>query len=124
MSRSAVILLLALATGCAGSGIEARRRLAEEESRAPRPAAEVEGAEPYALRVNRTLIYPVQWGRAEDMAETLRPLIEGSYGPGTVVIAHPESNHLLIHIPPPSARGIIRERPAAPLPPPPPPARR
>ena len=35
----------------------------------------------YAIRVNRTLIYPCRWLRAEDLAQTLRPLLEAATDP-------------------------------------------
>lgn len=54
----------------------------------------------YALRVNRTLIYPCQYHRAEDLAATLQPLIETQFGAGAFIIAHAETNHLFIYIPP------------------------
>ena len=31
----------------------------------------------YAIRVNRTLIYPCRWLRAEDLAQTLRAMVGG-----------------------------------------------
>jgi hypothetical protein len=58
----------------------------------------------YALRVNDTLIVPMRWMRAERVAETIRPLLESAYGPGVRVVAHIESNHLLIHLPPRAVR--------------------
>ena len=42
----------------------------------------------YAIRVNRTLIYPCRWLRAEDLAQTLRPLLESRYGPGIRIVPH------------------------------------
>ena len=33
----------------------------------------------HAIRINRTLIYPCRWLRAEDLAVTLRPLLENRY---------------------------------------------
>ena len=54
----------------------------------------------YAIRVNRTLIYPCRWLRAEDLAQTLRPLLESRYGPGIRIVPHAVTNQLLIYIPP------------------------
>ncbi len=54
----------------------------------------------YAIRVNRTLIYPCRWLRAEDLAQTLRPLLESRYGPGVRIVPHAVTNQLLIYIPP------------------------
>ena len=54
----------------------------------------------YAIRVNRTLIYPCRWMRADDLAVTLQPLLESRYGRGVRVVPHAGTNHLLIYIPP------------------------
>lgn len=54
----------------------------------------------YAIRVNRTLIYPCRWLRAEDLAQTLRPLLETRYGAGVRIVPHAVTNQLLIYIPP------------------------
>jgi hypothetical protein len=54
----------------------------------------------YAKQINDTLIYPVQSGRAEDYAETLRPILENRYGSGVLIIPHAATNQLIIKIPP------------------------
>ena len=54
----------------------------------------------YAKQINDTLIYPVQTGRAEDYAETLRPILENRYGGDVIIIAHEATNQLIIKIPP------------------------
>ncbi len=54
----------------------------------------------YALRVNRTLIYPCQYLRAEDLAATLQPLLQTQFGPGAFIVPSAETNHLFIYIPP------------------------
>lgn len=54
----------------------------------------------YAIRINRTLIYPCRWLRAEDLAATLRPLLETRYGSGVRIVPHAVTNQLLIYIPP------------------------
>ena len=54
----------------------------------------------YAIRINRTLIYPCRWLRAEDLAVTLRPLLETRYGSGVRIVPHAVTNQLLIYIPP------------------------
>ena len=54
----------------------------------------------YAIRVNRTLIYPCRWLKADDLAVTLQPLLESRYGNGVRVVPHAATNHLLIYIPP------------------------
>jgi hypothetical protein len=89
-----MLLLLALAVGCSTAPAP---KVREERARRER---QQEDEDDYAVRINRTLIYPVQWGRAEDLAETLQPLLEASYGPGVRVIPHVATNHLLIYLPP------------------------
>ena len=54
----------------------------------------------HAIRINRTLIYPCRWLRAEDLAVTLRPLLETRYGSGVRIVPHAVTNQLLIYIPP------------------------
>ena len=54
----------------------------------------------YAIRVDRTLIYPCRWLKADDLAMTLQPLLESRYGNGVRVVPHAATNHLLIYIPP------------------------
>ncbi len=54
----------------------------------------------YAIRINRTLIYPCRWLRAEDLAVTLQPLLETRYGSGVRIVPHVVTNQLLIYIPP------------------------
>ncbi len=89
-----LLIILVLAAGCGGVATM------KKKPRVRKVGLLVEEEEPYALRVNRTLLYPVQWGRAEDIAETLRPLLISRYGPGTQVVVHEDSNHLLIYLPP------------------------
>jgi hypothetical protein len=52
-----------------------------------------------AVRINRTLLYDVQWTRAADMEATIAPLVSQLYGPGAVVLAHAPTNKLFIYIP-------------------------
>ncbi len=54
----------------------------------------------HAIRINRTLIYPCRWLRAEDLALTLRPLLETRYGSGVRIVPHAVTNQLLIYVPP------------------------
>ena len=54
----------------------------------------------HAIRINRTLIYPCRGLRAEDLAVTLRPLLETRYGSGVRIVPHAVTNQLLIYIPP------------------------
>ncbi len=48
--------------------------------------------------VGDVLIVHVQWGRAEELAETLRPLLVQKYGPNILVEPRPKSNLILIRI--------------------------
>jgi hypothetical protein len=63
-----------------------------------------------ATVVGETMFYTVRWGRAEDIAETLYPLLESLYGPGVRVTPHIPTNKLMIHIP----RGDARSRSPSP----------
>ena len=62
------------------------------------------------VRVNRTLIYPVRWGRAEDLAATLEPLLLGMYGPGVRIVPQRESNRLLIYLPSRQEQEAVMQR--------------
>ena len=61
----------------------------------------------HAIRINRTLIYPCRWLRAEDLAVTLRPLLETRYGSGVRIVLHAVTNQLLIYIPPFHEQGRV-----------------
>ncbi|MCH2364344.1 MAG: hypothetical protein MK479_07185, partial [Planctomycetes bacterium] len=61
----------------------------------------------HAIRINRTLIYPCRWLRAEDLAVTLRPLLETRYGGGVRIVPHAVTNQLLIYIPPFHEQGRV-----------------
>ena len=54
----------------------------------------------HAIRINRTLIYPCRWLRAEDLAVTLRPLLETRYGSGVRIVPRAVTHQMLIYIPP------------------------
>ena len=45
------------------------------------------------------LVYPVKWGRAEDLAATLEPIIQARYGSAARVVPSVETNKLFIYIP-------------------------
>lgn len=55
--------------------------------------------EKYPTRDRDIIIYPVQSGRAEDLAATLEPLFAARFGPGVRVIPHVPTNQLFIYIP-------------------------
>jgi hypothetical protein len=116
MERFTIALVAAslagsLAAGCAAPGGAGRgeQAAAGEASTIDvyKPRKKPAGGavdEDYALRVNRTLIVPVRYQRAEELVETLRPLLAARYGPGVEVVAHASTNQLLIYLPPLSAR--------------------
>ena len=54
----------------------------------------------HALQLNDYLIYPVQWGRAEDLAVTVEEMLRARYGNGVRVVPHTPTNKLLIYVPP------------------------
>lgn len=55
--------------------------------------------------VGDVIIVHVQWGRAEELADTLRPLLVQKYGPNIVVEPRPKSNLILIRLlPEPAGR--------------------
>jgi hypothetical protein len=47
------------------------------------------------------LIYSVQWGKAEDLALTLEPIVQARYGPAARVVPHVPTNKLFIYLPSP-----------------------
>ena len=49
--------------------------------------------------VGQYLIYPVQWLRAEEVAETLYPILQSRYGSAVRIIPHVPTNQLIIYIP-------------------------
>ena len=59
---------------------------------------------------NDIIIYPVQAGRAEDLAATLEPILLERYGPGVTVTAHTATNQLLIRLPSPEDQRLHREQ--------------
>jgi hypothetical protein len=68
---------------------------------APRSPAETDKASRDApVRINRTLIYPVRYGLAEDLATTLEPILVSRYGSGVRIVPQVSTNKLLIYLPP------------------------
>jgi hypothetical protein len=71
---------------------------AKRADEAPEPAPR--GTPPRLERVGRdTFIYRLQYERAEETAETLRPLLERHFGREVLIVPHRESNCLIIRIP-------------------------
>jgi hypothetical protein len=113
---SSFVLTLFLAVSCSAAGSRRRDAPARPEAGAAwastatstAPAASRE--EDPIVRVNRTLIYPVRWGRAEDLAATLEPLLLGMYGPGVRIVPQRESNRLLIYLPSRQEQEAVMQR--------------
>ena len=95
--RFTLSFVLFALVGCStGSSISDRAfsevpRSSEKKEKTPR-----EGP----VRINRTLIYPVRYGRAEDLAITLEPILVSRYGSGVRIVPQVSTNQLLIYIPP------------------------
>jgi len=116
LSTFSVLLLPLLLCGCGsidnlpgesdrakgpGESVEQKpnvARLSREDLEEKEQARFQEGD--HAIRINRTLIYPCRWLRAEDLAVTLRPLLETRYGSGVRIVPHAVTNQLLIYVPP------------------------
>ena len=102
---SSFVLTVFLAVSCSTAGSRRRDAPVRPEAGAARELTATSTAPPASregdpiVRVNRTLIYPVRWGRAEDLAATLEPLLLGMYGPGVRIVPQRESNRLLIYLP-------------------------
>jgi hypothetical protein len=126
--RAAGLLCFVFATGCATKAARvpspypelarARARRAATQSEAKSTAKSDEKAA-YAL-TDRYLVYSVAWGRADELAAALEPVLQARYGPEARVVAHSPSNQLFIHIPsgrpdPTAARAASTPR-AAPTP--------
>jgi hypothetical protein len=77
--------------------------------RPPPPEDEV-----IAVGIGQHLVYKGQWTRADDLAYTLQPLVEGIYGPAARVVPHGPSNKLFIYIPTPREREAAAGRTAGP----------
>jgi len=107
LRRAAGLLFCVFAAGCATETLapptpypelaRAHARRAAAQSRAE-PTAESDEKAAYTL-TDRYLVYPVAWGRADELAATLEPIIQARYGPEARVVAHSPSNRLFIHIP-------------------------
>ena len=86
-----------------------------EEAPPPRkrkPPSPGESGDVVAVGVGRHLIYQGQWSRADDLAYSLQPIVEGIYGPAARVVAHGPSNKLFIYIPTPREREAAAGRAA------------
>ena len=76
------------------------RRQLSSAAKALAPPPEAQKKEPRKIvQAGRTIIYPVQWGRAEEEAATLTPILRAKYGPQVRVVPHVETNQILIYLP-------------------------
>lgn len=50
-------------------------------------------------RNGKIIFYPVQSGRAEELAQTLLPFVEAEYGPDARIVPHVQTNQLMIYVP-------------------------
>jgi len=110
--RSAATLALAvcsIACGCASP--EAPKE--EERSEMPPPQKRPD-PEPKVVQAGRYLVYKVDWLRAEEAAETLRPILESRYGPGVTIVPHIPTNKLIIYIPSRREQEMVRNQGGAP----------
>jgi hypothetical protein len=110
-SRLCVALLaaaLGLAPGCTAPPpreTETARELRERLEEFHRRDGSGTQQEPYTVAViNRNLVYSARWGRVEDLAVTLQPIVENLYGPGARVVPHTASNKLFVYLPDPYER--------------------
>ncbi len=60
-------------------------------------------------RDGKIIFYPVQSGRAEELAQTLLPFVEAEYGPDARIVPHVQTNQLMIYVP--DRRGDDATRP-------------
>ena len=95
MLRSTLLggLAFGLLASCAQP---ARQATLPADAPSPVPAT-AEAEEPVVL--GDVLIWPVRYGRAEDLAITLQPFLERRFGPGVRVVPHVPTNRLLVHVP-------------------------
>ena len=50
-------------------------------------------------RDGKIIFYPVQSGRAEELAQTLLLFVEAEYGPDARIVPHVQTNQLMIYVP-------------------------
>ena len=99
---------MGLASGCTAPPpreTETARELREHLEGLRRREGRRTQEEPYTVAViNRNLVYTARWGRVEDLAVTLQPIVENLYGPGARVVPHTASNKLFVYLPDPYER--------------------
>ena len=92
----AVLGLAVSSIACRSASPEAPKE--EERSEMPPPQKRPD-PEPKVVQAGRYLIYKMDWLRAEEAAETLRPILVSRYGPGVTIVPHIPTNKLIIYIP-------------------------
>ena len=93
---------VALATSCESPSRKVPAEAPEVAARSvPAPAAapgQVASERP--VFTDNYMIFPVKWGRAEDVAASLDLVLKSRYGPEARVVPHIPTNKLFIYIPP------------------------
>ena len=102
--RRALIVAIALLLGGGCQSSTDRNRPVKEDVSARAAASRrqlqqpARSTRPYYTR--NFAIVPVEWGRAEDMAATLDPIVKSQYGPEARVVPHVPTNRIFIYLPP------------------------
>ncbi len=100
---SSTVLIAALALGCSG---EPKRPAEPEPDRAK--AREAAPAAPQVdrrpVRAGDYLVYPLKWRNAYETAFQLQALLYPKYGPLLQIVPDPDTNSLLIYLPPRETR--------------------
>ena len=105
--RPAALAILAIAASSSACGCATPVPPKEEpRSEMPRKKAPPEPAP--IVQAGRYLIYQVGWLRAEEVAETLRPILESRYGAGVTIVPHVPTNKLIIYIPSQREQEMVR----------------
>lgn len=92
--------LISVLLGCSSSSKDPAPWKAPESTRSWVAGAGRPISDTHALQLNDYLIYPVQWGRAENLAVTVEEVLRNRYGNGVRVVPHTSTNKLLIYVPP------------------------
>ena len=112
--RLAALVALGLLLAYAACGCATPEPPKEEpRSEMPRRQNEPHERAP-VVQAGRYLIYQVEWLRAEEVAETMRPILESRYGPGVNIVPHVPTNKLIIYIPSRREQEMVRGQGGAP----------
>jgi hypothetical protein len=111
--RLAALVSLGLVLAYAACGCATPEPPKEEpRSEMPRPKEPPQRAP--VVQAGRYLIYQVEWLNAEEVAETMRPILESRYGPGVNIVPHIPTNKLIIYIPSRREQEMVRAQGGAP----------